>query len=60
MHKFKVGQSATFMGGRPGYTAMILSCKIIRLMPSQDGVPVYRIKCADEPFERVVKESDLQ
>jgi hypothetical protein len=60
MHKFKVGQAATFTGTRLGQAAAALVCKVVRLMPSQNGVPIYRIKCASEPFERVAKESDLE
>jgi hypothetical protein len=60
MHKFKVGQAATFTRNQPGQAALILSCKVVRLMPSQNGVPIYRIKCITETFERVAKESDLE
>ena len=34
-------------------------CKIIRQLPIEDGVNLYRIKCVAENFERVAKESEL-
>lgn len=60
MHKFKVGQAAHFTGVRPGHAASVQACKIVRLMPSEKGAPIYRIKCVSEPFERIAKEFDLE
>ncbi len=34
--------------------------KIVRAMPDDGGETQYRIKSAQEPHDRVVKESDLQ
>jgi hypothetical protein len=34
-------------------------CKIIRLLPIEDGNCLYRIKCIDESVERVVQEGHL-
>ena len=33
--------------------------KVIRLLPSEDGQLLYRIKGTSEPFERVAREQDL-
>jgi hypothetical protein len=59
MHKFRVGEAATFTGVRGGHATAPQSCKIVRLMPAEGLTPVYRIKCTVEPFERVAKETDL-
>jgi len=34
-------------------------CKIIRQLPVEDGMYLYRIKCVAENVERVAKESEL-
>jgi hypothetical protein len=34
-------------------------CKVIRLLPADSDEPLYRIKCTNENFERVVRESEL-
>jgi hypothetical protein len=34
--------------------------KIVRALPNEGGETQYRIKSAQEPHDRVVKESDLQ
>jgi hypothetical protein len=34
-------------------------CKIVRLLPAEDGPYPYRIKCAVENVERVANESDF-
>ncbi len=56
-HRFKIGQALDFMphrsGARPG------KCKVIRLLPADSDDPPYRIKCTNENFERVVRESEL-
>jgi hypothetical protein len=58
-HKFKVGQVLEFSPGRMGFPASTRACKILRLLPPQDGELQYRIKCTAENFERVAKESTL-
>ena len=58
-HKFKVGQLVEFSPGRLSAPASSYQYKIIRLLPIEGGVPQYRIKGITEPFERIVKESDL-
>ena len=43
---------------REGFAARAVY-KITQLLPSEGDDRQYRIKCADEPHERVVKESQL-
>ena len=56
-HKFKVGQSISFTSG-PGRGGTSSIYKVTQLLPPE-GDDQYRIKNADEPHERVVKESQL-
>ena len=58
-HKFKVGQLLEFSPGRMGFPAAARPCKILRLLPAEDGQLQYRIKCMAENFERVAKENSL-
>jgi hypothetical protein len=58
VHRFKVGQRVSIrrrhaqLDGSGDY-------KIIRLMPASEGENQYRVKGNAEPFERVVKESEI-
>jgi hypothetical protein len=58
-HKFKVGQSVSFMSGPLGRGGTNGIYKVMQLLPPQGDDCQYRIKNADEPHERVVKESQL-
>lgn len=58
-HKFRIGQLVDYSPGRMGFPASVRSCKIVRLLPVEDGQPQYRIKCPAENVERVAKESTL-
>jgi hypothetical protein len=58
-HKFKVGQSISFMSGPFGRGGTNGIYKVTQLLPSEDNDYQYRIKSASEPHERVVKESQL-
>ena len=58
-YKFKVGQTVhyapgPFGGARPG------DVKVIQHLPPEDGEYQYRVKSVDEPFDRVVKENELE
>jgi len=58
-HKFEVGQSVSFMSGpfcRGGANDIY---KVTQLLPPGGNDCQYRIKNADEPHERVVKERQL-
>jgi hypothetical protein len=55
-HKFRVGQTVHFNLGRGGANGVF---KVTQLLPSEDDDRRYRIKSADEPHERVARESQL-
>jgi Ser/Thr protein kinase RdoA (MazF antagonist) len=42
-----------------GYREGNKTCKVVRLLPFEDGQPLYRVKFTDEQVERVVKEFQL-
>ena len=58
-HKFKVGQSVSFMSGPFGRGGANNIYTITQLLPPEGDDYQYRIKNVDEPHERVVKESQL-
>jgi hypothetical protein len=59
-HKFKVGQLVDYRPGRLGGSLLASSrYKILRLLPAEGSDLLYRIKSADEAFERVAKEHEL-
>jgi hypothetical protein len=55
-HKFKVGEAVSYTSGRAGMTNIYT---ITQLLPPQGDDRQYRIKSANEPHERVAKESEL-
>ena len=59
-HKFKVGQMVDFFPAKRGVAASVRAYKILRLVPYESGERCYRIKTIAEPFERIVKESELR
>lgn len=58
--KFQVGQSVHFTPGpyRAGGASGVY--KIVRVLPLEGDDQQYRIKSANEPHERVAKESQLE
>jgi len=58
-HKFKVGQSVSFISGPFGRGGANGIYKVTQLLPPEGDDYQYRIKSANEPHERVVKESQL-
>jgi len=58
-HKFKVGQSVSLTSGSFGRGGTSGIYKVTQLLPPEGDDDQYRIKNADEPHERVVKESHL-
>lgn len=58
-HKFKVGQNVRLRPNRMSSLAGSQECKIMRLLPMEEGNYLYRIKCGAESVERVAKEGDL-
>jgi hypothetical protein len=59
LHKYKVGQTLKLFDRRGGSGLGAQFCKILRLLPAEDGQPQYRVKCTNEAVERVVKEFAL-
>lgn len=57
-HKFRVGQLVDFKP-RQGGAASGPKYKILRLLPHQNGEPLYRIKTIAEPLIRVATEAEL-
>ena len=58
-HKFKVGQTVSYMPRFLRTVSADTIFKVTQLMPSEDDECQYRIKSASEPHERVAKESQL-
>jgi hypothetical protein len=58
-HKFKVGQSVLYTSGPYGRGGPSSVYKVTQLLPQEGDDRQYRIKSADEPHERVAKESQL-
>jgi hypothetical protein len=58
-HKFKIGQSVSYTSGPFGRGGLSGVYKIMQLLPPEGDDYQYRIKGANEPHERVVKESQL-
>jgi hypothetical protein len=58
-HKYKVGQSVSFTSGPFGRGGTNGVYKVTQLLPPEGDDYQYRIKNANEPHERVVKESQL-
>ena len=58
-HLFRVGQAVKFTPGRRSLRASSGEYKVVRLVPSDGRENWYRVKCASEPFERTVRETEL-
>jgi hypothetical protein len=58
-HKFQIGQTVFFTSRPIGHMAANGSYQVVKLLPSDGDDYQYRIKSADEAFERVAKESQL-
>jgi hypothetical protein len=58
-HKFRIGQMVDFVPAQR-YSAASCSYKILRLLPSEGGERLYRIKTITEGCDRVVRESELR
>ena len=57
---FQSGQTVRLVYSLSLRAAAAGDFKIVRAMPDDGGETQYRIKSAQEPHDRVVKESDLQ
>jgi len=58
-HQFKVGQSLNFTPHRVSAGASPSKCKVTKQLSTDGNDPQYRVKCTNEAFERVVRESEL-
>jgi hypothetical protein len=58
-HKFQVGQTVYYTSGPFDRGGASGTYKVTQLLPSEGDERQYRIKSANEPHERVVKESQL-
>ena len=58
-HKFKVGQTVHYTPG-PFGSARPCDVKVMQHFPLEGGEYRYRVKSADEPFDRVVQENELE
>ena len=58
-HKFQIGQTVCFTSRPIGHMAVNDTYRIVKLLPSDGEDYQYRIKSANEAFERVAKESQL-
>ena len=58
-HRFKIGEIVFYASG-VGSSRRSDVFTIMQRLPAEGGNYQYRIKSADEPFDRVVKESQLE
>ena len=58
-HKFKIGQTVHYTSGPYGRGSTTGTYQITALLPPEGDDRQYRIKSANEPHERVVRESQL-
>jgi hypothetical protein len=58
-HKFKIGQTVRFTSGPFGRGAITGTYQVTQLLPAEGDEYQYRIKSANEPHERVAKESQM-
>jgi hypothetical protein len=59
-NQFRSGQTVRLVRNLSLRAAASGEFKIVRALPDEGGETQYRIKSAQEPHDRVVKESDLQ
>jgi hypothetical protein len=60
IHRYHVGQMVRLAGGFPLRNAVTGDYKVLSRLPSREGEFQYRIKSIREPYERVVKEGELE
>jgi hypothetical protein len=59
-HKFEIGQTVYFTSRPIGHMAANSTYQVVKLLPSDGADYQYRIKSANEAFERVARESQLE
>ena len=55
-YKFQIGQTVFL---NPYLNVPGGACTVTKKLPERDGEFEYRVRSANEPYERVVRESDL-
>jgi hypothetical protein len=58
-YKFKAGQSVTLLAASTSRTHPSGRFKIVRTLPAERGINLYRIQSANDGHERVVMESEI-
>jgi hypothetical protein len=56
-HKFKIGDTVTYI--HPGLKGRDGQYEVIRILPTENAEPAYRIKSKTEQHERAVKEHEI-
>jgi hypothetical protein len=59
-HKFRIGERVELIPSLSERFAATGMYEVVRQLPTTDGEFGYRIKSIQEPYERVVKESQLR
>ena len=59
-HKFQIGQTVYFTSRPIGHMVANSTYEVVKLLPSDGADYQYRIKNANEAFERVARESQLE
>ena len=59
-HKFQIGQTVYFTSRPIGHMVANSTYEVVKLLPSDGADYQYRIKNANEVFERVARESQLE
>ena len=59
-HKFQIGEQVEFIPGLSERLASAGVYEVVRQLPTSNGEFGYRIKSEREPYERVVRESQLR
>ena len=58
-HRFAVGRIVRISGGLSARNAAAGTYKVVAQLPERDGALQYRIKSEREPFQRIIKEDEL-
>jgi len=59
-HKFRIGDNVHIIAGLLGRGDSTGVYKVVRVLPTEGDEQQYRIKSANEPHERVAKQSQLE
>ena len=57
-YRFTIGQNVRLMQGAT-HRGKSISCKVVQLMPFDGGCFQYRVRNAEEPYDRIAKEHEL-